>query len=234
MIWKLMQFIEFANRNLSIRHYALTVIGHFSGGWGILSVVCMQEQSMKKVRQPSGSTRVLALAMAVGLGSVTSAARAANDLWTDANGDNSWFTGPTPGLDWSVSGSSAAFTNGDAVLFDDTPTNPSAFNIGVQAVGVNPGSMTFNNFSNTYNISGGPIGGVGTTLTLNGGGTAPGEKEKGRKKRGHSPFSLQRRPAAAIEREPLDSTSALTLQLRCMVPRPLTLLDQRRPPSSSG
>ncbi len=59
------------------------------------------------------------------------------------------------------------FYNADDVTFDDTA---STFNVAIQPTSVSPNSVTFNNNSNTYTISGGAINGA-STLTMNGSGT---------------------------------------------------------------
>jgi fibronectin-binding autotransporter adhesin len=59
------------------------------------------------------------------------------------------------------------FYNADDATFDDTA---STFNVAIQPTSVSPNSVTFNNNSNTYTISGGAINGA-STMTMNGSGT---------------------------------------------------------------
>jgi len=85
-----------------------------------------------------------------------------NIIWNgqDTNGTNgSW---DTSSLNWQ---GSASFIGADSVLFDDTAAGTT--NVTIQAGGVNPSAVVFNNSTKTYTLSGGGIS-AGSTLTLNG------------------------------------------------------------------
>ena len=73
----------------------------------------------------------------------------------------------TSTANFQYNGSSATFTTGDPVLFDDTATG--THSVVVAAGGVSPGSVTFSNATTSYTLSGGPITGT-TGVTSNGGG----------------------------------------------------------------
>jgi autotransporter-associated beta strand protein len=68
---------------------------------------------------------------------------------------------------WQQRGAVSTYGDGLAVVFDDTGTNSS---IAIQAGGVCPASVTFDNTALAYTFSGGPIAGT-TGLVLDGSGT---------------------------------------------------------------
>ena len=61
-----------------------------------------------------------------------------------------------------------SFLSGDYAIFDDTATGTT--NVNIQAGGISPSAVTFNNNTLNYTLSGGAIG-AGATLTLNGTGS---------------------------------------------------------------
>jgi fibronectin-binding autotransporter adhesin len=69
---------------------------------------------------------------------------------------------------WSVSGGGTKYYDGMPVVFDDSTGNPSPITITVATGGVKPYSLTFNNNSNAYTITGAAIGDVtGGTTAVN-------------------------------------------------------------------
>ena len=87
-------------------------------------------------------------------------------IWTGANGGQ-W----VGGNNWNLNtGGVTDFLAGDKVLFDDSATGTTA--VAISGSGnVTPGSVTFNNNSQNYSVSG-PYGIVGAGgMTLNGAGT---------------------------------------------------------------
>lgn len=70
---------------------------------------------------------------------------------------------------WTQFGSSAKYTDGNAVIFDDSASGPSPINVTLNTV-VNPLSVTADNLTNKYSIAGsGNISGSGTLSVLGGG-----------------------------------------------------------------
>ena len=89
---------------------------------------------------------------------------AGNGNWDTTASTANWKLTPSPNT-------AIAYADGGPVTFDNTGANT---NITVQAGGVNPGPITFNNSTSAYtftNAGSNGIGGTGTTLTLAGGGT---------------------------------------------------------------
>jgi autotransporter-associated beta strand protein len=93
-----------------------------------------------------------------------------NVYWTGtASGDWSTAAIGSP-FNWKYGGSGTEYLEGDVVVFDDAAT-ATAVNL---ATSVAPSSVTFNNTTKNYSISGSVspgISGTNTTLTKNGNGT---------------------------------------------------------------
>ncbi len=83
------------------------------------------------------------------------------DIWTGAASSN-WNTADS---NWTRSGSSTTYTSGDQVVFDDTATGSSTVSI---PAAVTPSTITFNNTTKNYTLSG-PVAG-NAALVVNGGG----------------------------------------------------------------
>jgi len=87
---------------------------------------------------------------------------------TGANADSNWTTS-TGSVNWLNGAAAASYANGSGVTFDDSATNTI---VNIQAAGVTPTSVVFNNSFATYQISDlGANGILGATgVTLNGSG----------------------------------------------------------------
>lgn len=86
-------------------------------------------------------------------------------VWKGGNGTNPafWDVDVTP-QNFTLGGVNNTFFNGDTVLFDDTA---SSFSVAIQGASVAPGTVTFNNSTNAYTLSGGAISGA-TSVTKTG------------------------------------------------------------------
>jgi autotransporter-associated beta strand protein len=84
-------------------------------------------------------------------------------VWTGGTGN--WDLNTT--ANWTLGGSSTNFLTGDAALFNDTASTGNVALVGTQT----PGSVTFDNSSLAYTLSGGTLAGTGT-LTKQGTGSA--------------------------------------------------------------
>ena len=77
-------------------------------------------------------------------------------VWTGSVSNN-WDLTPTD-TNWNAAGLPSAYTQGSALIFDDTAL-PSTTNITLVGTTMTPSSMTFSNTTNTYTFTGYPIGG---------------------------------------------------------------------------
>lgn len=84
-------------------------------------------------------------------------------VWAGGSGD--WDLNTTP--NWTLGGSPTNFLNGDSALFDDTASTGAVVLVGTQT----PGSVTLDNSTLAYTLSGGTLAGTGT-FTKQGNGTA--------------------------------------------------------------
>jgi autotransporter-associated beta strand protein len=123
-----------------------------------------EENIVKSVRNRTNALGLVAVASFFAVG----AARGNTDTWGIPGNDGMWHLGAP--ADWYIGTPPAVtgeYSDGDAVIFDDTAT--SGFDITVANGGVSAASVTFNNSTNAYSFTGGPIGGSGT-VTMNGSG----------------------------------------------------------------
>ncbi len=93
-----------------------------------------------------------------------------NLKWTGTDGTNPSYWDLNTTANWSLSGSSATFFNGDSVTFDDTAPVTASFNVVLQTP-LQTGTVTFDNSANAYTVSGGAIlntGGSPTSLVKTG------------------------------------------------------------------
>ncbi len=104
-------------------------------------------------------SRIKTISAGLAVALVMGAGTAPGQLVWDGGVNGTWDVGTT--ANWS---GPSVFTNGDAVLFDDSATGTTT--ITVAAGGVLPGGMTVGNSSLAYSIGGGAIGGTGNLIKL--------------------------------------------------------------------
>ena len=88
-----------------------------------------------------------------------------NITWNDLSGGNSWDTATT--VNWNTGGLNTVFNAQDNVTFNDNNGSATGRYAVTLSTTVSPGSVTFNNSTSSYTVSGiGSIGGTGSLTKL--------------------------------------------------------------------
>ena len=137
--------------------------------YGTLAGAGLAGFTLGQVTLGNGQTATLGTATVGGLNDIVLIVSGSVDQFTGANG-NDFSTSGTANFRSTAGGAAVSFTNGDAVLFDDTANAGStALNLGSA---VSPSSTTFNNSSLAYSVSSTGGFGIGGTGGLVKNGTA--------------------------------------------------------------